>query len=550
MLTNLTIKNYALIDQLQVEFQEGFTTITGETGAGKSILLGALGLVLGKRADKTHLHNKESKCIIEAEFDIDNYELQNFFTLNDLDYDSVTILRREILPNGKSRAFVNDTPTNLHVLTTLSKYLIDVHSQHQTKQLEEVQFYYNLLDALALNQKLITAYQLELKIYKKAKQQLITLLEKQKTSKEAFDYNLHLYDELEAANLITNEQEQIEQQLEVVNNAEVIKSNLLNAINTATTEEVGLLDMLAHFKNNLKNISPFSEAYQDLFTRTESVSIELIDIVAALASLSENTNFNPSELETLNNRLQLILNLQAKHSVASIEALLTKKELLQQKIAIVENASETIKTAETAINLSKDKLMKLAKKISENRKKAIPKLEKQLKENLQQLEMPNAHIKFEMQTLDTFQDNGIDGLEILFSANKGVAFKALKKVASGGELSRIMLSIKSILSNYTKLPTIIFDEIDTGVSGEISKSIAHIMKQMASNMQVISITHLPQVAAAGLQQLKVYKVEEANKVHTKLKPLNTQERIVEIASMIGGKNPSESAKQHAKELLN
>ncbi|NVK52284.1 MAG: DNA repair protein RecN [Flavobacteriaceae bacterium] len=550
MLTSLTIQNYALINQLSIQFTDGLSIITGETGAGKSILLGALGLVLGNRADIATLKDTSKKCVVEAQLSIANYQLAAFFESVDLDYEAETIIRREILPSGKSRAFVNDTPVTLSVLNQLRFQLIDVHSQHQTLTLSEGNFQFYILDALANNAERIASYKRGLQQLTSYKKELLALEASQREANQQYDYNLHLYNELVEANLQEDEQETLETQLEKLSNVEDIQLNLSEAVHISTADEIGIQNLLHTLENRLQKVAPFSKEYEEVFERITSVKIELDDIVAELESANESIDANPNELERVNDRLQLIYNLQKKHYVATIPELLVLQEKLAQKVAQVENAEETIHQKQQQIDEVTVKLNQVANLISKARAKVIPNLKKQLEFLLSELGMPNARFSIKLSIAEDFLANGKDQLEFLFSANKGGKFGALKKVASGGELSRIMLAIKKILSENIKLPTIIFDEIDTGVSGEISNKIANIMQQMAKNMQVITITHLPQIAAKGDQHYKVYKEEINEKTTTNLKLLDKDERIVEVAEMLSGKNISDSAIVHAKELLN
>ncbi len=549
MLQHLSIKNYALIDTLQVDFNKGLSIITGETGAGKSILLGGLALVLGKRADLSSLKDKDKKCVVEAVFNIKDYKLASFFKENDIDFEEETIIRREILPSGKSRAFINDTPINLAVLNQLSLQLIDVHSQHETLLLTDKKFQFQIIDTLAKNKKYLDSFKRGLSIYKKLQKELAEILTHQTAAKQQYDYHLHLFEELEKANLQVNEQAELEQDLDKLNNVESIKLNLSEAISLLQTEELGVLDKVNQLKNNLQKIANFSGNYQNLFERIESVKIELEDVAFELEKENENVVFNPSEIEKMNERLQLIYTLQKKHQVESVTELLTIQQELDVKIATVESADETVKQKENEIKKVARQLDDLALKIRDNRLKSIPKFTKQLEQKLKQLDMPNVLLKIDLLPNNTFLYNGKDELQFLISVNKGSDFISIKKGPSGGEMSRIMLAVKTILSNYSKLPTIIFDEIDTGVSGEVSNKIAQIMQEMSANMQVIAITHLPQIAAKGNEHFKVYKKEENNKVQTNIKVLNPQERILEIAEMLGGKKISDSALEHAKVLL-
>ncbi|WP_299157490.1 DNA repair protein RecN [uncultured Tenacibaculum sp.] len=550
MLTHLSIHNYALINQLSIDFTKGLSIITGETGAGKSILLGALGLVMGNRADLSSLKNTEKKCVIEAQFDVDGYSLQSLFKKLDLDYETETIIRREILPSGKSRAFVNDTPVTLSVLTALKSRLIDIHSQHQTMQLSDVSFQFSVIDALAKNQAKIASYKRGVTKYNSLKKELTVLQEETEKSKEQYEYNLHLFKELEEANLKEGEQEVLEEKLDKLNNIEEIKLNLSEALQISVNEEIGLQNLFHSLENNLQKISSFAKNYEELSNRVSSIKIELDDIVSELEKANEEVEFNPNEIEELNDRLQLIYNLQKKHSVDSIKEMQIIYESLSEKVAQVEDAGGLIAAKNAEIKEVAIKLDEVAAMVTKSRNKAIPKLQKELEFLLTELGMPNARFSIELTNSETYLSNGKDNLTFLFSANKGGNFGELKKVASGGELSRIMLSIKKILSKNIKLPTIIFDEIDTGVSGEVSNKIAKIMQDMGTNMQVITITHLPQIAAKGTQHYKVFKGEEKGVTTSNLKVLSNEERIVEIAEMLSGKDISESALTHAKELLN
>jgi DNA repair protein RecN (Recombination protein N) len=550
LLHHLTIQNYALIDELSISFSDGLSIITGETGSGKSILLGALGLVLGNRADLGSLKSNESKCIIEAEFDLSAYMLQGFFEENDLDYEDKTIIRREILPSGKSRAFVNDTPVNLSSLSELKSRLVNIHSQHQTLQLSDSSFQFSVIDALAKNDKRVASYKRGLRKYNKLVKELRLLEENQEREKQQYEYNLHLFKELEEADLKENEQEELEAKLDVLNNVEDIKINLSEALQITTNEEVGAQNLLYSLENTLQKISAFSKEYEELYNRVSSIKIELDDVAVELERSNETVDFNPNELEIVNERLQLIYSLQKKHQVSTLTELTQIHEELSQKVSSVENASEIIDKKQQEVDDVAKKLDEVALLISNQRSKAIPKLKKELEFLLSELGMPNARFSIEITPSENYLTNGKDELAFLFSANKGGNFGELKKVASGGELSRIMLSIKKILSENTKLPTIIFDEIDTGVSGEVSNKIANIMQQMSQYMQVIAITHLPQIASKGKSHYKVFKEDKNGVTASNLKLLSTDERIVEIAEMLSGKDISESALTHAKELLN
>ena len=549
MLTQLSINNYALINHLSIDFSSGLSIITGETGAGKSILLGALGLVLGNRADLSSLKDTSTKCIVEAKVAISNYSLQDFFTSVDLDYESETIIRREILPSGKSRAFVNDTPVTLNVLNELRSKLIDVHSQHQTMQLSDASFQFEILDALAKNTDRIASYKRGFIQLGSLKKELLSLETAQKEANKQYDYNLHLFTELEDAKIKEDEQSGLEEKLEKLNNIEDIKLNLSESLELSIHEEVGLQNLLNTLEFKIYKIASFSKEYQELADRITSIKIEMDDIVSELETANENVDFNPNEVEEINDRLQLLYNLQKKHYVNSNKELLLVFEELSDKVRQVESAEGDLNHKKEEILAISAKLDAVAEKISKARTSAIPKLTKQLEFLLTDLGMENARFSIKATLTNTYFSNGKDHLEFLFSANKGGNFGELKKVASGGELSRIMLSVKKVLSENTQLPTIIFDEIDTGVSGEVSNKIAAIMGLMGNNMQVIAITHLPQIAAKGSNHYKVYKEEINGVTTTNLKQLSVEERIKEIAEMLSGKDISDSALTHAKELL-
>lgn len=550
MLTSLSIKNYALIDNLQVNFNDGFSIITGETGAGKSILLGGLSLILGKRADLSSLKDASKKCIIEAVFNVSNYKLKTLFEAEDFDYEEQTIIRREILPSGKSRAFVNDSPVNLKGLQTLGERLIDIHSQHQTMQLTDNGFQFQIIDALANNDAVVQDYKLELKGYKKLQKELKELLTFQAEAIKEHDYNSFLLSELVEANLIDGEVETLEEEYEMLNNIEGIQEKLSEAHQLLTEDEIGVLGSLTNLKNVFQKLSGLSSKYQDLFNRVNSSLIEMDDVFSEVDTLQGELDADPARLEVVDAKLKTIHNLMQKHVAEDVAELIKIKIALEEKVSATENLDEDIKSKEAEITSKVKQLNKISKEINKTRVAVIPQLKQELETILSSLGMPNAQFKIEAVLKEAFFTNGQDELIFLFSANKGGQFNELKKAASGGELSRIMLAIKSVLSNYIQLPTIMFDEIDTGVSGEISNKMGDIMQQMSKTMQVFSITHLPQVAAKGHSHFKVYKEDVDDVTRTNLIKLNHDERIVEIAQMLGGLEMSSSAIAHAKELLN
>ena len=550
MLQTLHIKNFALIEQLHIDFSGSFSTITGETGAGKSILLGALGLVLGNRADLTSLKDKEQKCVVEAHFNIGDYQLNEFFALNDMDYENTTIIRREILPSGKSRAFVNDTPINLQELQQLGEFLIDIHSQQQTRELSDELYQMQILDAVAGNNNLLVTYKKHHTLYKQVLSQLKKLQEQKASLAKEQDYNAFLLQELVTANLKAGEQEELEEALEMLSNVEFIKESVAKALAIANEEQLGALQNLKEIKNSLQKISGFSAEYAGFYERVSSLIIELDDITGSLAEGYEKLADDPAELERVNQKLQLIYALQKKHQAATVSELLTIQPELESKVVLVEGIDEAITKKQEDAEKAKSKTDVVAKSLHGARQKAIPVLTERITAILSQLGMPNARFKFEVTFAESYFNNGKDQMSLLFSGNKGTDFGLMKKVASGGEMSRIMLAVKAVLANYSKLPSIIFDEIDTGVSGEIANKMGDIMKVMSEKMQVMAITHLPQIAAKGDRQYKVFKTTLADNTVSELKLLTKEERVREIAEMLSGKDISDSALNHARALLN
>ena len=550
MITALSIKNYALIEKLAIDFSKGFSIITGETGAGKSIILGALGMVLGKRADLTSLKNKEEKCIIEAQFDISKYNLKAFFEANDLDYEDETIIRREILPSGKSRAFINDSPVNLQELQDLGLFLIDIHSQQQTRELTDENVQFDIIDAIAVNSGIISEYQSLLNSYKSDKTQLNSLIKKQSEPNKEQEYHTFLLNELLAAQLKSGEQEELESVFEQLNNVEIIKESIDKSLAIANEEQFGVLNNLKEIKTAIQKIASFSTEYKELLERIDSLTIEFDDIATEMNRCSEKITHDPEQLEQINQKLQLIYNLQKKHQVATVDDLLAIQAKLENEVVELGNIEEEITLLNTAIQEKTSELNVLATTIHDNRIQAIPVLSEKMIQILATLGMPNTRFNIEVTQGETYFANGKDELQFLFSANKGTDFGLLKKVASGGEMSRIMLAVKAILAQYSKLPTLIFDEIDTGVSGEIAIKMGEIMKEMSKTMQIFAITHLPQIAAKGDAHFKVFKSTIDEDTQSELKLLSEEERVVEIAQMLSGTIVSDSALNHAKALLN
>ena len=550
LLLSLSIKNYALIDNLQVAFTNGFSIITGETGAGKSILLGGLSLVLGKRADLSSLKNKEEKCIIEAEFSVEKYSLEAFFKEADLDFEKKTFLRREILPSGKSRAFINDTPVTLDVLSELGDRLIDIHSQHQTLQLTNNAFQFQVLDAISGNNANLEAYSKELSRYQLSKKELQALVDFQKEANKEHDYNLFLLNELLQAKLTEGMQENLETTYEKLSNVEEIREKLGYAAQLLSAEQIGALASLQELKITFQKLSAYGKNFEELYNRFNSMLIEMDDAYAEIIRTEESLEADPALLEEASTKLQQIYNLQKKHNVLTVSELIAIQTELGEKVAVTENLEGTIAQKQSEVTEIEQKLDTIAETLHAQRAANIPTLINELEASLAELGMQNARFKIELKPAESFKANGKDELIFLFSANKGSHFEDLKKVASGGELSRIMLIIKALMAKHISLPTIMFDEIDTGVSGEISNKMGDIMLAMSGYMQVFSITHLPQIAAKGNTHYKVYKTDEGGQTQTHLKMLNEDERVMEIAEMLGGKQLTTSALAHAKQLLN
>lgn len=549
MLKHLSIQNYALIDKLEVDFSDGLTIITGETGAGKSILLGALGLIAGSRADTQSLQDKTKKCIVEASFNIKEYALKDFFWANELDYEVTTNIRREITPEGKSRAFINDTPVTLTQLKGLAERLIDIHSQHQTLTLNGSEFQLSVVDAYANHADSLAEYSISFKQFKALEKALNELLTKESQAKKDLDYFQFQFNELEEAGLKPDEQAGIEQELEALNNAEDIKSNLSKAATGLNGGEQNLLASLNEIKSLLASQAKFKPEINELSTRLNSSYIELKDISNELESIEQDIVYDPKRIEKLTTQLDAIYRLQQKHQVKSVEELIAIKDDLSNKLLEFSSLETEIEKTKKELTTVQRSLTALAKKIAANRKKEIPKIEKEIASLLSALSMPNAQLKIEHIETEILTANGADKVNFLFSANKGSDFKELNKVASGGELSRLMLSIKSLIAQLAALPTIIFDEIDTGVSGDVADKVGSIMNLMAKAMQVITITHLPQIASKGESHLFVYKEDKNEKTYSNIKKLTVNERVQEIAKMLSAGTPTAAAISNAKELL-
>jgi len=556
MLQKLTISNYALIDNLEITFGKGLNILTGETGAGKSIILGALSLILGQRAESRYFFNQQKKCVIEGSFVIGNFHLKQFFEENDLDYEAETVLRREIAADGKSRAFVNDTPVNLNALKALGEKLIDIHSQHATLEINDPDFQLLVVDAVAGHDELLSDYRSKFRSYKKTVSKLQQLITDSDKAKADLDYYQFQFDELEKANLAADEQELLEQELYALNNAGEIKRNLSAAYYLMHEGEASAIIQLHEAGHQLSSLEKFNPAIAELHQRLSSAIIELKDIAAEIENIEQRTQINEARAEEINTRLSLIYNLQKKHRLNSNTELLALQDELSDKIQQAVFGDEAIEKLKLQLQADKKELEQLASALSANRKKVIPAIETQVLQSLGEMGMGNAALRIDLfsesghnSPLGGLGDNGIDEVKFLFNANKGHALAEMSKVASGGELSRLMLSIKSIIAQNTALPTIIFDEIDTGVSGEVANKVGQIMEKLSDNLQVITITHLPQIASKGQSHYFVYKDDEAATTYTRIKQLDKQERILEIAKMLSGDKPGESALQNARELL-
>ncbi len=550
MLQRLSISNYALIDNLDISFAKDLNILTGETGAGKSIILGALSLILGQRAESKYFFNQEKKCVIEGTFLIKDYDLKSFFEENDLDEEQETVLRREISADGKTRSFINDTPVNLNTLKQLGEQLIDIHSQHATLAINNERFQLVVLDTLAAHTETLNEYRETFKTHRltsKKLQESIRLFEQAKAEQ---DYLQFQYTELEEARLATGEQEQLEQELKVLEHAEEIKRSLLATNYLLSESEKSALSQLKEAGGVLQTLEKYSDEIGSIAERLKSSLIELKDIYNDLERLEQHTFIDEKRTLEINERLDIIYSLQKKHRVNSVSELLELQENFSSKLNKLLSGEEEIASLAKEETLLKEKLLKLAEKLSTNRKNHIPELERQVQATLTEVGMPNAVLNVSHETdFDQLTENGADKIQFLFSANKGQSPLPMNKVASGGELSRLMLSIKSLIAKRTALPTIIFDEIDTGISGEIALKVGNIMKQLADNMQVITITHLAQIASKSGTHYRVFKDESGSQTRTNIQELTTEDRITEIAKMLSGDNPGEFALQNAKELL-
>ena len=551
MLKRLAIKNYALIDNLDISFSKELNIMTGETGAGKSIILGALSLILGQRAESKYFFNQQKKCVIEGTFLVNGFQLNEFFAENDLDYDLETVLRREISSDGKTRAFINDTPVNLTTLKKLGEKLIDVHSQHATLEINDEDFQLLVIDTVAGNQNLLNNYREVFRSYKKSQARLKELIYQSEKSKSDLDYFQFQFDELEKANLFIGEQAELEQELDSLTHAEDIKKSLVSSISVLSENEPSAIVQIKEAAVNLANAEKYNPEISILTERLNSCLIEIKDILSEIERIEQSSLINEERLQKVSDRLDLIYSLQKKHRVGSENELIAVRDQISNKLNSILFADEDIEKLKIEVDSLYKEVLTHSIQLDKTRTECIPKVEMQVMDTLTEIGMPNAVLKIVNDTLSEgkFDQNGNNQIRFLFSANKGQSPLPMNKVASGGELSRLMLSIKSLIAVHTALPTIIFDEIDTGISGEVALKVGHIMEKLSKNMQVIAITHLPQIASKGDTHYRVYKDEKGDITNTNITKLNEEERIFELAKMLSGDNPGESAIQNARELL-
>ncbi len=549
MLTKLTVRNYALIKELDLEFDSGLTIITGETGSGKTILLGALSLILGNRADTSVLLEPGSKCVVEGTFKLDMYDLQDFFTDNDLDFDPVTIIRREINPAGKSRAFINDTPVTVSLLKELGTRLIDIHSQHQSLMLNENSFQLSIIDSFAGTSELLKEYREAYTGFRTLQKELSELRSKEDRNKADLEYYQYQLDQLEEAKLKEHEQEELEREQEILDHAEEIAGALGRSSALLLSDEISVLSMLKEIKSNIDRIVEFLPEAAELTSRFDSTYIELGDLTNEIEKLSERIEADPQRLVYINDRLSHIYSLLQKHRVQSLEGLLMRKEEIKNIISSIGASDIRLNQIEGELEEKQEILSILAMKISSMRKEVLPGIEDTIKDLLFQLGIPNARFMIKPTQTADFTASGIDNVDFLFSANKQMHPEELSRIASGGELSRVMLSLKSLIAKNINLPTIIFDEIDSGVSGEVADRVGQILSSMGRRMQVVNITHLPQVASRGTRHFHIFKEDTDDSTITRVKLLSDTERIIEVARLLSGSEISDVAIENAKELL-
>lgn len=549
MIKRLSIRNYAIIEEVEIKFSKKLTIITGETGAGKSILLGALGLIMGDRAETRTLKNPHKKCVVEGYFDVLHYDLVDFFEEHDIDYDTEVVLRREITPSGKSRAFVNDTPVRLQLMRQFASKLIDLHRQFDTLDLHSEAFQLQMVDALAGNKELLGEYQAVYKEYQANKRRLEKLVRRSESDSKEMDFLTFQLEELSVAELEADEQPNLEAELAQLTNAEGIKQVLSAAYIQMSESEMAIIDQLSEISNQISTVTEFHKELGKLHTRFEGLVYELEDISKEYNDISESVEYDEERISEINERLDLIYRLQNKHKVASIAELLEVQADLEDKTKGFGDLSEQIVELEQAIDLQEDELRGIATQLSTKRSEVIPSFENQIHDLLNQLAMPHARLKIEQKEVDELTSTGLDIVNFMFSANKGGRFDLIKNVASGGELSRLTLCTKSLVASAIPLPTMIFDEIDTGVSGDVAKRMAVILRKLSKEHQVVSITHTPQIAAKADKHFFVYKKVEDDKTYSHIKQLKREERVKEIAIMLSGNPPSEYAISNAIDLL-
>jgi len=550
LITKLSIKNFALIDFIEINFSDGFSTITGDTGSGKSILLNALSLILGNRVSHSAIKDNDLKCVVEADFNLKKFDLEGVFKKNNLDYFENSIFRREILPNGKSRSFINDTPTNLETMKLVGTKILDIHTQHESFKLSKNKFFFSLLDDISEQKNIVQNFAQNLSVLNDLKNQLEKLERVNISLQNDFDYNTYLLTELQTAQLDTEKNISLENDLKILKNSEEILSSINEMELLLQEGDSSIENQIRRLNIILNRTSKFSDKYLQISTRVEGLLFEIEDIKHEILNSVEQVEGESNKISEIESKLDLIYSLQKKHSVNSVNELIVVRDNLKSKLLKKESVIIDIDNLKIEIKNKTLLLNEQSKKITKSRKKVIPALKSKLEIILADLGMENAKFNFVLKESETYNNYGCDDIDVLFSANKGFSYGSILDVASGGELSRILIAIKSILAHHLSLPTMIFDEIDTGISGEISNSMANLMLKMSKKMQIISITHLAQVAAKGQNQYNVFKRQSSNKTSTHIKKLSDIERIEEIAKMLSGDEISSSAINHAKELLN
>lgn len=538
-----------MIQHLDVSLKPGFTVLTGETGAGKSIILGAMGLLLGNRTSSNVIRSGESKCVVEGSFNVENLGLKPLFDAEELDYDNVCTIRREVSDNGKTRAFVNDTPVNLQQLKNISSRLIDIHSQHENLLLNESGFQMHIVDALAKDEKELSDYSTRFEVYKKAETELEELRGKAEKYRSDHEYLQFQFDKLHEAALKEGEQIELESELEMLNHSEEVQTDLSHAINNLDSDEFGINTQLRDALNALHRVEKFVPKTEGFSKRVESALIDLQDVESELEVLANDTEFDPNRKTFVEERLDVIYTLEQKHKVATVEELLSIEADLEEQLQTIDNFDNHLSELQKKYDAALQTLTQSAASLTAKRTKVLPEIEKDMREKLVYLEIPNGQFKVDLQPSDEFLSNGKDNVQFLFSANKNNQLQPVAAIASGGEMARVMLAVKSLIVSKSELPTIVFDEIDTGVSGEVGHRMGEMMQQISRTVQVIAITHLPQIAAKGSSHFKVYKQDTDTSTETHIEQLTLNQRIVEIAELLNGKNPSEAALKNAEEML-